>query len=331
MMEPAASRPPDNRFDLAALGESMLSLSPVPGTTTFSYDIAGAESNVARNVAALGLRAGWVSRIGGDVAGPLVHAAIANSGVDTGDVTVTTDAPTGLMLKGAPGTQPRVQYHRRGSAAAGMSTSNIDVDGCLDTAVLHLTGITMALSESCRALVLELLDAPSTAIRSFDVNWRPALWSSEPSAADLLADAANRADVVFVGLDEAEAVWGLTTPADVRALIDRPRRLVVKNGAVDVTTFVDDVAHSEPALRGTVVDPMGAGDAFAAGYLTGIVRHPDDEHRCQRLGHIIAMSAVTSPNDVGHPLAWEEIERLLALSSHEWAAMEYPDGATDDG
>ncbi|MDW3213565.1 MAG: sugar kinase [Ilumatobacteraceae bacterium] len=331
MMEPAASRPPDNRFDLVALGESMLSLSPVPGTTTFSSDIAGAESNVARNVAALGLRAGWVSRLGDDVAGPLVHAAIANSGVDTGDVTVTADAPTGLMLKGAPGTQPRVQYHRRGSAASGMSTSNIDVGGCLDTAVLHLTGITMALSESCRALVLELLDAPSTAIRSFDVNWRPALWSSEPSAADLLADAANRADVVFVGLDEAEAVWGLTTPADVRALIDRPRRLVVKNGAIDVTTFVDDVAHSEPALRGTVVDPMGAGDAFAAGYLTGIVRYPDDVHRCQRLGHITAMSAVTSPNDVGHPLAWDEIERLLALSSHEWAEMEYPDGATDDG
>lgn len=331
MMESAAPQQPERRFDLVALGESMLSLSPVPGTATFSYDIAGAESNVARNVAALGLRAGWVSRLGGDVAGPLVHAAIADGGVDTGDVAVTGDAPTGLMLKGAPGTEPRVQYHRRGSAASGMSTSNIDVAGCLDTAVVHLTGITPALSESCRALVFELLDSPSPAIRSFDVNWRPALWSSAASAADVLADAANRSDVVFVGLDEAEAVWGLSTPADVRGLIDRPRWLVVKNGAEDVTTFVDDVAHTEPALRGTVVDPMGAGDAFAAGYLTGIVRHPDDVRRCQRLGHITAMSAVTSPNDVGRPMSWNRIERLLALPSDEWAVVHYPDGAIDAG
>lgn len=331
MMDSTTSRPPERRFDLAALGESMLSLSPVPDTATFSYDIAGAESNVARTVAALGLRAGWFSRLGDDVAGPLVHAVIADGGVDTAGVTITDHAPTGLMLKGAPGTEPRVQYYRRGSAASGMSTSNIDVDGCLDTAVFHLTGITPALSKSCRALVFELLDTPSPAIRSFDVNWRPALWPSSASAADVLTDAANRSDVVFVGLDEAEAVWGLTTPADVRNLIDRPRWLVVKNGAEDVTTFVDDVAHTEPALRGTVVDPMGAGDAFAAGYLTGIVRHPDDVRRCQRLGHITAMSAVTSPNDVGRPLSWDRIERLLALPPDEWAEVDYPDGATDAG
>lgn len=331
MMESNASPPPDRRFDLVALGETMLSVSPVADTSACSYDIAGAESNVARNIAALGLRAGWVSRLGRDVAGPLVHAAVADGGVDTGGVTITGDAPTGLMLKAPPGTEPRVQYYRRGSAASGMSTTNIDVARCLDTAVLHLTGITMALSESCRALVFELLDTPSTAIRSFDVNWRPALWSSEPFAADLLADAANRSDVVFVGLDEAEAVWGLTTPAEVRGRIDRPRWLVVKNGAKDVTTFVDDVAHTEPALRGTVVDPMGAGDAFAAGYLAGVVRHPGDVPRCQRLGHITAMSAVTSPNDVGHPMPWDEIERLLALSPDEWAVVDYPDGAIDAG
>lgn len=319
----------DPRFDLVALGESMLSLSRVEGSESFSYDVAGAESNVARNGAALGLRTSWISRLGRDVAGPLVHAAIADGGVDTSDVAITDEAPTGLMLKGVPGTQPRVQYYRRGSAASHMSTSNIDIARCLDTSVIHLTGITLALSESCRALVLELLDAPGTAMRSFDLNWRPALWPAEPPG-DLLAEVANRADIVFVGLDEAEAVWGLTTPTDVRALIDRPRWLVVKNGADDVTTFVDGAAHTEPALRGTVIDPMGAGDAFAAGYLTGIVQQPSDVRRCQRLGHITAMSAVTSPDDVGIPLRWDDIDRWLALTPDEWAAATYPDGIIDD-
>lgn len=327
-MDPAPTPPHEPRFDLVALGESMLSLSRVEGSTSFSYDVAGAESNVARNAAALGLRTGWISRLGRDVAGPLVHAAIAGDGVDTGDVTIADDEPTGLMLKGVPGTVPRVQYYRRGSAASHMSTSNIDIARCLHTGVIHLTGITPALSDSCRTLVLELLDTPSPALRSFDLNWRPALWPSAPPA-ELLADVANRADVVFVGLDEAEAVWGLTAPTQVRALIDRPRWLVVKNGAVDVTTFVDDTAHSEPALRGPVIDPMGAGDAFAAGFLAGVIRHPDDVRRCQRLGHVVAMSAVTDANDVGTPLPWGEIDRLLALTPGQWASAEYPDGATD--
>lgn len=311
-------------IDVTALGESMLSLSRDDTPTGFSYDIAGAESNVARNCAALGLRARWVSRLGRDVAGPMVHDTITESGVDTSAVVIDDSAPTGLMLKGAPGTVPRVQYYRSGSAASRMSPTNVDVVTCLDTAVLHLTGITLALSATCRELIDELLDTRSTAIRSFDLNWRPALWSVP--AGDVLADVANRADIVFVGLDEAEAVWGLTTPSEVRELLDRPRHLVVKNGADGVVTFVDGEVHEEPALHGEVVDPMGAGDAFAAGFLYGTVRHPDDIRRCQRLGHVVAMSAVTDPNDVGTPPPWDVIERLLSLTPAEWAAATFPDG-----
>jgi 2-dehydro-3-deoxygluconokinase len=144
-----------------------------------------------------------------------------------------------------------------------MSPASVDMSQCLDTRVLHLTGITLALSESCSELVISLLDAPSSALRSFDLNWRPALWPS-PIPGKFLADVANRADIVFVGLDEAEAVWGLSTPTDVRATLDRPRYLVVKDGAKGVHTFVDDTVHFEPALSGTVIDPMGAGDALAA-------------------------------------------------------------------
>ena len=311
-------------FDVVALGETMLSLSRDDTTSGFAWDIAGAESNVARNCAALGLRTKWVSRLGNGVAGPLVHQVIADAGVDTSSVVSSDEAPTGLMLKGPQGAQPRVTYYRQLSAASQMSLGNIDIPECLDSAVLHLTGITLALSESCRELVAALLDTATGSLRSFDLNWRPALW---PAAApgQFLADNANRADIVFVGLDEAEAVWGLSRPDDVRALLDGPRYLVVKDGPVGVHTFVDGTAHYEPALSGTIVDPMGAGDAFAAGFLYGIVNHPDDIQRCQRLGHIVAMSAVSSATDVGAIPDWTVINRILDGDQHTWESSSYDD------
>lgn len=308
----------------------MLSLSRDTTTPGFSWDIAGAESNVARNCAALGLRTSWISRLGNRIAGPLVHDVIAGGGVDTSNVVFSEDAPTGLMLKGPPDMQPRVQYYRRFSAASQMSPANVDIPGCLDTIVLHLTGITLALSESCRELVILLLDAPTSALRSFDLNWRPALWPS-PVPHAFLADVANRADIVFVGLDEAEAVWGVSTPTGVRAMLDRPRYLVVKDGPNGVHTFVDGTVRFEPALSGTVVDPMGAGDAFAAGFLHGIVKHPDDVQRCSRLGHIVAMSAVSSPNDVGQVPDWSTVDRMLSIGDREWASLIYADPSLPSG
>lgn len=319
----------DPFWDVIGLGESMLTLFRTAGGTEFSWDIGGAESNVVRNCAALGMRTRWISRLGTGVAGPMVHDVIAGSGVDTSGVVFSEDAATGLMMKGPPDMEPRVQYYRRFSAASQMSTAVVDTVQCLDAAILHLTGITLALSEGCRDLILALLDAPSTTVRSFDLNWRPALWPSAiPS--DFLADVANRADITFVGLDEAEVVWGTSTPSDVRQLLDRPRWLVVKDGANGAHVFFDGTRHFEPALRGTVVDPIGAGDAFAAGFLCGIVKNPDDLQRCLRLGHIVAMSAVSSPNDVGTPPGWLAIDSMLDLAVPDWAAFVYSGSRFED-
>jgi 2-dehydro-3-deoxygluconokinase len=315
--------------DVVGLGESMLTLFRDTDGAGFSWDIGGAESNVVRNCAALGMRTRWISRLGTGVAGPMVHDVIAGSNVDTSGVVFSEDAATGLMLKGPPDMEPRVQYYRRFSAASQMSTTVVDTGQCLDTAVLHLTGITLALSESCRDLVLALLDASTSAVRSFDLNWRPALWPS-PIPSDFLADVANRADITFVGLDEAEAVWGTSTPSDVRQILDRPRRLVVKDGANGAHIFLDGTHHFEPALRGTVADPIGAGDAFAAGFLCGMVQNPDDVQRCLRLGHIVAMSAVSSPNDVGTPPGWSTIDAILDLAAPDWAALVYPNPLAED-
>ena len=314
------------RFDVLAVGESMLTLYREPDAVAdaFAWDVCGAESNVARYCAALGLNSGWVSRLGTGMAGSLVHESVAGSGVDTSLVDFCEGAPTGLMLRDSPERGQRVQYYRQGSAASLMSPETISVEACLDARAVHLTGITLALSDGCRDLVMTVLSEPAEALRSFDLNWRPALWPGGPPR-ELFLEAANLADIVFVGLDEAAAVWGLSDPAEVRSVLARPPMLVVKDGARGVHTFTNGVAHFEPALRGPIVGERGAGDAFAAGFLCGFLSHPENLQRCQRLGHVVAMSAMTSELDVGPLPDTAEIDAMLAAGAREWRELTCPD------
>lgn len=303
----------------------MLTLYRDPGTAAdaFAWDVCGAESNVALYCAALGLRSAWVSRLDTGMAGSLVLDAVAAGGVDTSLVDLCEDAPTGLMLRDSPERGQRVQYYRKGSAASLMSSETVPVGACLDARAVHLTGITLALSDGCRDLVMALLSEPAGALRSFDLNWRPALWPDGPPGG-LFVEAANLADIVFVGLDEAAAVWGFEEPSQVRSALPRPQVVVVKNGGVGVHTFTADGVHFEPALRGPIVGPRGAGDAFAAGFLYGFLSHPENLQRCQRLGHVVAMSAMTSELDVAPLPDASAINAMMEAGPEEWSELSYP-------
>ena len=324
-MTSTGSEPPAPRFDVVAVGESMLTLYRDPGTAAdaFAWDICGAESNVALYCAALGLRSAWVSRLDTGMAGSLVMDAVAAGGVDTSLVGLCDDTPTGLMLRDSPERGQRVQYYRKGSAASQMSPETVLVEACLDTRAVHITGITMALSDGCRELVMALLSKPAGAVRSFDLNWRPALWPDGPPG-ELFLEAANLADVVFVGSDEAAAVWGFSEPSQVRSALPRPQVVVVKDGAVGVHTFTASEAHFEPALRGPIVGPRGAGDAFAAGFLCGFLSHPENLQHCQRLGHLVAMSAMVSELDVGPLPDASAMEAMLEADAQTWGELVYP-------
>ncbi len=321
----------DGAFDVLTIGESMLTLYRDHNSDRFSWDVGGAESNVARYCAGLGLHTGWISRLGVGLAGSLVHDAISASGVDTSGVEFSDTAPTGLMLKETDFENRRVQYYRSGSAASEMSPSRQLVERCLNSRLLHLTGITMALSDGCRDLVETLLSEPSQCLRSFDLNWRPTLWSST-EAPSLLAGAANCADIVFVGIDEAAAVWNVATVSEIRRMLPDPDCIVVKDGERGVYTVTAEPAepaeptetrHFEPALRGLVVDPMGAGDAFAAGFIFSWLTCPHDIQRAQRLGHVTAMSSLGSRHDVGRLPDSEEIESMLDADHEGWRKLVY--------
>ncbi len=267
-------------------------------------DVAGAESTVACYLAMLGARVAWASRVGDDPLGRLVRQRVGGYGVDTALVDTDPEAWTGVFFKDPrlvtdPGSCTTVHYYRVGSAASRLGPEILDEPALARCRLLHLSGITPALSDSCAALVDRALTARRVPgpIVSFDVNYRPALWP-RATAAPLLAALANRADIAFVGLDEAALLWGTGTAEEVRALLPGPGRLVVKNGPVGVTSFGPQRATSVPAEPVDIVEPVGAGDAFAAGYLFGCLRGLAEPARL-RLGHRVAAAALRTTGDVG--------------------------------
>nr|WP_225811913.1 sugar kinase [Streptomyces spinosus] len=356
--------------DVAALGESMVTFLPSrPGrladVPSFDRAIGGAESNVACALAAFGHTARWISRVGADGFGDHLLERIAGYGVDVTAVHRDPGRPTGVYFRtaGDRGTGAHeVAYYRAGSAASAMSVTNVDLTAARAARVLHLTGITAALSRECRELLHELTaPLPGRPLVSFDVNYRPGLWGDDEDAR-LLLELARRADIVFVGADEAEQAWGVTGgPEAVRRLLPEPAALVVKQGAQGATAFarplpaggraaraadVPDKGGAPsapgraarprpgaappvfvPALGTAVVATTGAGDAFAAGFLSATLRGLTVRDRL-RYGHLFAAAALTAPGDLAAPPARGHADRLAALDDDAWGRLRLGPGWT---
>ncbi|GAA4893987.1 2-dehydro-3-deoxygluconokinase [Stackebrandtia albiflava] len=304
---------PTTAIDVVCLGESMALVSPdVPGPlcegTPLRLTVAGAESNVAVNLAGLGARVAWHGRVGADPFGTMIVDRLTGAGVSVPGVQVDGSLPTGVYFKDPHGAT--VHYYRRGSAAAAMTPGF--AAGLPDGRILHLSGITPALSETCGALVSHLVtDRPHPGLLSFDVNHRAKLWPSADEAADTLHRLAAGSDLVFVGRDEAETLWGTTTPAAVRRLLPGPATLVVKDADIGATAFTGDTEVFAATPPVTVVEPVGAGDAFAAGYLYGTLRGASPS-TALRLGHLTAAAALSVPGDIGPPPGPDTVARLLS-------------------
>ncbi|NKQ54499.1 sugar kinase [Amycolatopsis sp. K13G38] len=267
---------------VVTLGETMALLSTPPwgrvtGGSSLPVGIGGAESNVAIGLVRLGVPCTWISRVGDDALGSFVTREIRAEGVRV-LAPRDPDAPTGLMLKEMRGGKPaRVRYYRRGSAASLLSISDIDDAVIAAADVVHLTGITAALGPGPLAMLGHVIDVAkaSGTLVSFDVNYRATLWPPE-QAAPVLARLAAAADVVFAGPEEAALLLGGepgTDPVELARGVAKvgPATVVVKLGELGSLALQGDQQHRAAALEVTVVDPVGAGDAFVAGYLSGLV------------------------------------------------------------
>ncbi|WP_399888079.1 sugar kinase [Streptomyces sp. BBFR51] len=325
--------------DVVALGESMVTFLPSrPGrladVPSFDRAIGGAESNVACVLAAAGHSARWVGRVGADGFGDHLVEAIGAYGVDVSAVRRDPARPTGIYFRTAGDRATdahEVAYYRAGSAASAMSVDTMDLDAIRSGRVLHLSGITPALSADCLGLTRELTARrPGRShgpLVSFDVNHRPGLWRDTDGGPEVLLDLARGADIVFVGEDEA---WGLGGPDAVRAALPEPELLVVKQGATGATAFHGTDVTSVPALTVDVVAAVGAGDAFAAGFLSATLRGLPVRERL-RHGHLMAAAALTVPGDLATPPARDLADRLAALDDTAWGRLRLGPGWTRAG
>ncbi|MFI9387162.1 sugar kinase [Kutzneria sp. NPDC052558] len=307
------------RQEVVCLGESMALFVPAqPGPVhearAWTLSVGGAESNVASHLARAGFHARWVSALGDDSLGRAVRDRIAGVGVDVTDVRTDPVRPTGLYVKEASADGSPVRYYRRGSAASGMGPELLATVGAGKTALVHISGITAALSSSCLDLLWAVLALPLRV--SFDVNWRPALWTELDKG--VLRELADRADIVFVGDDEAEAVWGVSAVEDIRSLLPNPAEIVVKHGARGATLLTDSEPVFESALKVDVVEPVGAGDAFAAGFLAADLNGESVRRRLRR-GHLTAAGVLLTAEDLGEPLPEDVVAKLLDADDATWS------------
>ncbi|GLY82150.1 sugar kinase [Actinoallomurus iriomotensis] len=303
-------------IDVATFGETMAALRALDpirlgGATRLS--VAGAESNVAIGLARLGHRVRWTGLVGADETGELVVRTLRAEAVDVTYCRVDRRGPTGLILfERRVGELTRVIYHRAGSAASFLTPADVLPALGPPPRILHVTGITPALgpgpAEAVEAAVTAAASA-GTAV-SLDVNYRSALWD-RPRAARALRPLVPRLSVVVASEDELELVApaSATTEADrVAALLEAGvAEVVIKRGADGGTVHTTAATVRSPARQVPVADPVGAGDAFVAGYLSGLL---DGLDPAARLGRAVTTGAfaVASSGD------WEGLPTRDELS-----------------
>lgn len=298
-----------SQFDFVGVGETMALFTPAhsrvlsPRVACIA-DAAGAESNVARSLALMGARTAWVGALGEDLLASLVLRSLVDDGVDVSLVTRDSQRPTGAIFKSAGAGDRGVQYLRHQSAGSHFGEDAFTHALQTEASILHVSGVTAALSDSGRALVHEIVRKQRNGGKvSFDINFRPSLWGDD--AGPVLIEIARAADIVFVGLDEAQSLWGSATHDEVRRLLPSVPTLVVKDGAREVTTYTGDDVFAAPTPIREVVEAVGAGDAFAAGWILGtLMGH--DALGAMELGHGVAGVVLASPLDT--PAAEDLVE-----------------------
>ncbi|MDQ0068808.1 2-dehydro-3-deoxygluconokinase [Variovorax boronicumulans] len=276
--------PEPTAFDVALFGEAMMLLvadrpGPLEDAQSFHKRTAGAETNVAIGLSRLGLKVGWASRLGTDSMARALLATMKGEGIDCSHVICDPTQRTGFQFKGrvTDGSDPPVEYHRKGSAASQMGPADIDEAWLRSARHLHATGVFAAISETSLQAALKTMDVMRAASRtiSFDTNLRPTLWSSTETMRHWINELASRADWVLPGIEEGLLLTGHSEPEAVaRFYRERGAKLVVVKLGAEGAYYDSDVAGTGrvdgfPVKE--VIDTVGAGDGFAAGVVSALL------------------------------------------------------------
>jgi len=276
------------RFDVTAIGEGGLRLSVPAGdrletTTALRAHVVGTEANVLSSLARLGWRTAWVSAVPDNPLGRRVENELTSHGVALDHVVRIPGARLGTYFVeyGAAPRPTRVHFDRANTAFTQLSPEMIDWDRVLDTRLIHLTGLTVPLSDSVRKVVDEAFTRANKkgVPVSFDVNFRALLWNCE-DAASALRTYIERADILFCPHGDAKALLGFGPTAaealDALCEISSAECIVMSAGEQGIIGRVGGRRVSAPAYPVDIVDRLGAGDGLAAGFLHAWLDHDLD-------------------------------------------------------
>lgn len=317
-------------IDALAVGETMVLLDPVEDgplerVSGYRQRVAGAESNFAIALARLGLRAAWMSRLGADPFGRLIRSCLAAEGVEV-RADEDPDAPTGIYFKERTGPDAiAVHYYRSGSAASRLRSEDVPEDLVRQARLLHFTGISLAVGGTLPEATLHAVNlARRHGVQvSFDPNLRPRLW--RPAAARQALDPVLRdLDLLLAGQGEIELLMDETDLGRLLAGLRRRsiRVVVLKRGAAGALVASDDrLVVIPPAQVERVVDSVGAGDAFDAGFVAGYLNGLDVAES-GKLGAAVGAAALAGTGDYETVPGWAEARQLAAaVAAHDAERM----------
>ena len=295
---------------LITIGETMAAFTPdsvgaLRYVQNFGIRTAGAESNVAVGLAKLGLEAAWVSRLGTDEFGWYIRNQLRAEGVDCSGVKFDPIHRTGVMFKQTSSGETSVFYYRADSAASHLEPEDLDEAMLRGCRILHLSGLTPVLSESCRRTVEAAIEmAKRNGVKiSFDPNIRRKLWRGQDYA-PLIRELTLQSEIVLLGLDEADALFGLRDPDAIFDLLFRDgcaQYVAIKDGGNGAWVADKTTREKLPPYPCKPIEPIGAGDGFNAGFLAGILQGRDVV-TAGRMGAICGALATQTPGDVeGYP------------------------------
>jgi 2-dehydro-3-deoxygluconokinase len=307
---------------VVTIGETMALMTgdrpgPLQHSPTMTLGIGGSESNVAIALSRLGGDVTWIGKVGADSLGDLVLREIEAEGVRVAAVRDPA-APTALMVKERrTAAETRIFYYRSGFAGSRLRVEEVDFDLVRSASLLHVTGISTALSPGMAEVIDEAIRVANAAgvTVSFDLNFRGKLWSRD-EAGDAYRRILPHVDVVFGGDDEAAIALGRTDSpmALARGLIDLGAgQAVVKLGSRGAVAVIDGVEYEQPAIPIVAVDTVGAGDAFVAGYLAEYLLGEPVTTRLATAATVGAYSCLTQGDWEGLPRRRE----LAALTATE--------------
>lgn len=312
-------------MECVTFGESMVlfnpdSTGPLRYVHNFNKSIAGAESNVAIALARLGHEVGWFSKLGDDEFGRYIKAVIRGEGVDVSRISIDSERSTGLLFKERfAHVNPNVYYYRKNSAASNITIEDLDLDYIKSAKILHVTGITLALSNTARETVYKAIEVAKSnnVLISFDPNIRLKLWNIE-EAKPIIMDIMKMTDIVFPGKEEGKLLLGTDEPKEIgRFFLNMGCKIVATKLGKEGCYIAS--RENEELVAGYIVekpeDTVGAGDGFAAGFLSGILRNLNLRECGQLANAVGAMATLVRGDMEGFPTL-QQVKKYMGIETH---------------